>query len=476
MKIILEKKANWMCQLRLILFLSIMGLVGCSFAQNDSSQTSQILKNIKIPEFKDQTYNILEFGAINDGLTLSTLAINKAIETCHENGGGTVLIPEGTFYTGAIHLLSNVNLHVTEGAVLSFSTQPKEYLPLVYTRWEGIDCYNYSPLIYAQNQTNIAITGIGKLQGNASSENWWIWKGKPEEGWTEAHPSQLMQHARPALDQYNANEVPVENRRMGEGFYLRPQFINFVKCANVLIEDVTIENSPFWVIHPLFCENVVVRGIHINSLGPNNDGCDPESCKNVLIENCYFNTGDDCIAIKSGRNKDGLKANIPSENIIVRNCSMENGHGGVVMGSEISGGVRNVFIENCTMDSPDLDRAIRIKTNSNRGGMVENIYINNIKVGEVSEAVLKINCLYDIKKEGTDTLYPVIRNIYLSDIECRSSKYGVFLMGIENQNSIYNIHISKSSFNGVKKGNNISNASNVTFEKVYINNELVVAE
>lgn len=461
---------------KLILFILITVIAGCSSAQNGLSKSAQILKNIEAPEFKDKTYNVLEFGAKNDGVTLSTLAINKAIETCHDNGGGTVLISEGTFYTGAIHLLSNVNLHVAEGAVLSFSTQPKDYLPLVYTRWEGIDCYNYSPLIYAHNQTNIAITGKGKLQGNASAENWWIWKGKPEEGWTEAHPSQLLEHARPALDIYNANEVPVENRRMGEGFYLRPQFINFVKCTNVLIEDVTIENSPFWVIHPLFCENLVVRGIHINSLGPNNDGCDPESCKNVLIENCYFNTGDDCIAIKSGRNKDGLKANIPSENIIVRNCSMENGHGGVVMGSEISGGVRNVFVENCTMDSPELDRAIRIKTNSNRGGVVENIYIDRVKVGQVSEAVLRINCTYDIKKEGTDTLYPVIRKVYLSNIESQKSKYAVFMDGIENQQTIYDIHISNSKFNGVDKGNNITHAANIIFDQVYINNKLVVAE
>lgn len=466
--------AIWQQPLRWLLFISVMVFTGCSNAQSESISATSILKQIKAPEFGERTYNILDFGAINDGLTLSTMAINKAIETCHMEGGGTVIVPRGTFYTGAIHLRSNVNLHVAEGAVLSFSTEPKDYLPLVYTRWEGIDCYNYSPLIYAHGQSNIGLTGKGVLQGNATADNWWIWKGKTEYGWSEEHPSQLMDHARPALDEYNAREVPVEERKMGDGYYLRPQFVNFVKCTNVLIEDITIENAPFWVIHPLFCENLIVRGVQINSLGPNNDGCDPESCKNVLIENCYFNTGDDCIAIKSGRNRDGIKANLPSENIVVRNCQMKNGHGGVVMGSEISGGVRNVFVENCVMDSPELDRAIRIKTNSNRGGLVENIYIDKVKVGQVSEAVLRINCNYDTKKEGTDTLYPVVRNVYLSNIESQKSKYAVYMDGIKDQDCIYDIHISNSKFNGVDKGNNIKDARNINFDNVLINDEEVI--
>ena len=209
-----------------------------------------------------------------------------------------------------------------------------DYLPLVYTRWEGIDCYNYCPLIYANGAENIAITGKGLLKGNASVDNWWKWKGKKEYGWKEGEPSQLDESARPLLDELNKNNVPADQRIMGEGHYLRPQFINLVNCKNILLSDFTMENSPFWIIHPLFCENVIVRGLIINSLGTNNDGCDPESCKNVLIENCYFNTGDDCIAIKSGRNNDGLKSGRPSENIIVRNCMMENGHGGVVMGTK----------------------------------------------------------------------------------------------------------------------------------------------
>ena len=446
-------------------------LMNCTAQQNDWPDSGQILQNIQEPVFSNQVFPITEFGAKPDG-SLSTEAINAAIKKCNESGGGKVIVPAGIFHTGAIHLLSNVNLYLEEGAVLSFSTNPDDYLPLVYTRWEGIDCYNFSPLIYAYKQTNIALSGKGTIQGNASVNNWWIWKGKPDFGWNDTLPSQLLSHARPALDTYNANGVPVEERQMGSGFYLRPQFVNFVQCGRILIEGITIENSPFWVIHPMFCSNMVVRGVHINSLGPNNDGCDPESCKDILIEDCYFNCGDDCIAIKSGRNEDGRKANKPSENILVRNCTMDNGHGGVVIGSEISGGARNIFVEDCIMDSPELDRAIRIKTNSNRGGIIENIYVKNVKIGRVKEAVLRINCNYYAKQEGHDKYYPVVRNVNLTNMECESSKYGILLEGINGQNSIDNIHISDSKFNGVKKENSISHASNVTFDHVYINNKL----
>ncbi|MGF7138154.1 glycoside hydrolase family 28 protein [Roseimarinus sediminis] len=432
-----------------------------------------VLSQIVEPEFAEAVYVITDYGAIADGKSNNTEAINNAVRACHENGGGKVLVPEGTFYTGPVHLLSNVNLHLHEKATLLFSVDPADYLPLVYTRWEGIDCYNYSPLIYARNQQNIAVTGKGKLQGNASEDDWWIWKGRKEYGWKEGDPSQLLPHARPALKEYNAKGIPAEERRMGEGFYLRPQFINFIECKNVLIEELTIENAPFWVIHPVFCENLIVRGVTINSLGPNNDGCDPESCKNVLIEDCYFNTGDDCIAIKSGRNRDGIVAARPSENIVVRNCFMKNGHGGVVIGSEISGGARNIFVENCKMDSPELDRAIRIKTNSNRSGIIENIYVRKIEIGEVKEAVLRINCNYDIKKEGTDTLYPVVRHVYLSEMSCTSSKYGLLLQGIEGQECIYDIHLDNSEFKGVKKGNSISHAQKVSLRNVTMNGEKI---
>jgi len=209
----------------------------------------------------------------------------------------------------------------------------------------------------------------------------------------------------------NNEGVPVEKRIFGKGYYLRPNFVQFIKCKNILLEDITITNSPMWIIHPVLSENITIKNVKTISDGPNTDGCDPESCKNVLIDNCYFDNGDDCIAIKSGRNLDGRRINVPSENIIVRNSIMKDGHGGVSIGSEISGSCRNVFIEKCKMDSPNLDRALRIKSNSYRGGIVENIFMRNVEVGEVSNAVVNLNMRYD-PNEGNDGKYPpVFRNI-----------------------------------------------------------------
>lgn len=457
----------------LSLFLAVTACKSKSIDSNAWNEAYKIIEQISEPVFSDKVYSIVDFGAVPDSDSLSTKAINAAISECSSTGGGTVLIPAGTFKSGPIVLKSNVNLNLNEKAVLSFSTNPYDYLPVVYTRWEGIDCFNYSPLIYANGAENIAITGKGLLKGNASTENWWKWKGRKEYGWVDGEPSQLMPHARPQLDVLNKNNVPADQRIMGEGFYLRPQFINLVNCKNILLSDFTMENSPFWIIHPLFSENIIIRGLTINSLGTNNDGCDPESCKNVLIENCYFNTGDDCIAIKSGRNNDGLKSGRPSENIIVRNCMMENGHGGVVMGSEISGGIRNVYVENCKMDSPELDRAIRFKTNSNRGGVIENIYVRNVEIGEVKEAILRIESSYDIKNEGTDTLFTVIRNIKLDSMKCESSKYALLVEGVKDVDCVYDIKISNSKFNGVKNGNKISWIRDIYLQNVRINGQLI---
>ena len=223
----------------------------------------------------------------------------------------------------------------------------------------------------------------------------------------------------------------------------------------------------------MLSENIIIRGYKAESHGPNNDGCNPESCKNVLIENCYFDTGDDCIAIKSGRNGDGRRWAVPSENILVRDCEMKNGHGGVVIGSEISGGCRNVFVENCLMNSPELERAIRIKTNSLRGGIVENLFIRNIEIGIVDEAVIKINCLYEIKNEECGDHPPLIRNINIENMMSEKSKYAMYFQGIKQENVIYGIRIENCTFNGVERGNFIEYSENPVLKEVYINNKLV---
>ncbi len=435
----------------------------------------QIEKSITRQEFRNKDYKIFDYGkkSKTQGF-LYTELINKVIDRCSSEGGGRVIVPKGTWLTGPITLKNNVNLHLEEGAVLVFTTDTTQY-PLVRTRWEGMDCYNYQPLVYANGATNIALTGKGTLDGNATNKDWWGMsskKGHPYEG---EGTIATQQFGRPLLMQWNENGVPVEKRQMGPGYGMRPQLVNFVDCKNVLIEDVTLLRSPFWVIHPLFCENLTVSGVHIQNDGPNGDGCDPESCKNVLIEGCYFDTGDDCIAIKSGRNRDGLTAATPTENVIVRNCRMKNGHGGIVVGSEISGGFNNLFAENCVMDSPELDRVVRIKTNSCRGGVIENIFCRNIEVGQCNEAVLKINLVYE-RDEACDHSYPpVVRDVYLENVNCKESLYGIKIESFEDLCNVRNIEVRDSRWDGVKTDGNqvVGMTSNVRLGNVHINGKLV---
>ena len=407
-------------------------------------ESAKIEKQIKRTSFPKRTYLITDFGAQPDTPDEPCHeAINRAILTCSLNGGGTVVVPKGTFHTGPITLKSNVNFHVEEGAVLKFSTDQSLYFPAVITRWEGLDCYNARPLIYAYGETNIAITGKGTIDGQGSNETWWPMCGASRYGWKEGMVAQ-RNGGRERLLMYGETSTPVYKRIMKPEDGMRPQLINLYSCNTVLIEDVTLLNSPFWVIHPLFCESLIVRGVHVFNRGPNGDGCDPESCKNVLIENCTFDTGDDCIAIKSGRNQDGRKWNIPSENIIVRGCFMKNGHGGVVIGSEISGGYRNLFVENCRMDSPDLDRVIRIKTSTCRGGLIENVFVRNVTVGQCREAVLRINLQYENREKCNRGYAPTVRNVHLKNVTCEKSKLGVLIIGLDDDKHVYNVSVEDS--------------------------------
>ncbi|EDY82716.1 Polygalacturonase superfamily [Verrucomicrobiia bacterium DG1235] len=420
----------------------------------------EILERIQAPVFPEVVYDIREYGAEEGVVGGAGDAIAKAIEACNAGGGGTVLVPAGTYHTGPVHLLSNVNLHVAEGATLKFSTEAKDYLPAVFTRWEGVECYNYSPLIYAFEQTNIAVTGKGTLDGQASLDNWLDWNVKSAPGGSKQIP------ARNRLIEYGAKGTPVDERVFGEGDFLRPNFLQPYRCDNVLIEDVTIINSPMWEIHPVLSRNVTVRGVTVVSHGSNNDGCNPESSKDVLIENCVFDTGDDCIAIKSGRNNDGRRVNVPSENIIVRNCKMKDGHGGVVIGSEISGGVRNVFVENCEMSSPNLDRALRIKTNSIRGGLIENVFVRDVEVGVVKDSVIKVNFLYEEGDAGD--FAPVVRNVVVRRLTSRESKYALFLKGYEHT-PITGIRLIDCQFEGVQRPSVLLNVRGLQLDNVRMN-------
>ncbi len=460
------------CIMIITFFLSGACTSGSGKESNQGSwkDLDKILAKINAPRFPEKNFIVTEYGATGDGVSISTSAINNAITACSLAGGGVVVIPEGVFMTGAIHLKSNVNLRISTGAVLKFSRNQEDYLPLVFTRWEGTECYNYSPFIYAYDQENVAITGEGTIDGNADANNWWYWKGAwSRKTWEIGPENQAAAVSR--LRKMAEDGVPVEDRVFGPGHYLRPYFVQFYKCRNVLMDGITVINSPMWVIHPVLSENVTISNVSVISHGPNNDGCNPESSRNVLIKDCFFDTGDDCIAIKSGRNADGRRLNIPAENIIVQRCTMRDGHGGIVMGSEISGNVRNVFAEDCIMDSPNLDRIIRIKTNSLRGGIIENIFIRNINVGKVKQAILHIDFNYEEGDAGTYT--PVVRNIYLQKITSQSSERAVFIKAYERA-PVTGVFIENCSFNGVEKENLINYVENMQLKEVYINGKPMV--
>ena len=459
-----------------LLNVILLCLLALPAAANDGwdSLYAQIERSITPPSFPDNTYVITDYGARTDATAdVNQRAINKAIAACSAAGGGRVVVPEGTYRTGAVNLLSNVNLVVQDSATLLFAFEPDLY-PIVRTRWEGLDCWNISPCIYAYRQKNIAITGNGTIDGGGTNETWWKWCGSKSYGWTEGTVSQSG-GSRARLLQMAEDGTDMDERRFGPNDGLRPQLINTYECEDVLIENVTLLRSPFWVIHPLLSKNITVRGVHINNDGPNGDGCDPESCDGVLIENCFFNTGDDCIAIKSGRNNDGRLWDKPSENIIIRGCRMENGHGGVVIGSEISGGCRNVFAEDNVMDSPHLERVVRIKTNTCRGGLIENIYVRNTTVGQCAEAVLKINLDYEHNEICCRGYIPTVRNVYLDSVTCGKSKYGVQIIALDTCTSVYDIHVTDCRFDGVAEGNSVRGLTrDIVFDNLYINGSITL--
>jgi polygalacturonase len=435
----------------------IVGEGGASTGGDPWATLPTLLARIHPPTFLPRDLAITEFGAVGDGSTDATGALKAAIDACHSSGGGRVIVPPGDFLTGPIRLLSNVNLHILAGATLRFSTDPARYLPVVFTRWEGVELMNYAPLVYAFGQENVAITGSGTLDGQADATHWWPWKA------TTGSESQKPDRAR--LFQQAAEGVPPEQRVFGEGHYLRPPFLQVYRCRNVLIEGVTIRNSPFWVIHPVLSSNVIVRGVSIVSLGPNSDGCDPESSTDVLIEDTLFDTGDDCIAIKSGRNADGRRLAAPSERIIVRNCRMRAGHGGVTVGSEVSGGVRDVFAECNTMSSPDLERGLRIKTNAARGGFVENVFMRDTEIGEVGSAI-DVDMLYQVADEDMSRPFiPVVRNVRVEGLTVGRAAVAFSILGLE-VSPVGGVVIRDSVFRNVSRGSRLVNAGRVVLENV----------
>ena len=432
------------------------------------TELPRILRQIRPPVFPNRDFDLTRFGGRGDGRTDCTEAFRNSIDQCAKAGGGRVVVPAGEYLTGAIHLKSKVNLHVSRGATIKFNTDPRQYLPVVFTRWEGTELMNYSPFIYAIDQENIAITGEGTLDGQSNNEHWWPWNGRDRYGWKEGQPNQRKDRA--ALQEMSEKGVPVRDRVFGEGHYLRPQFIQPYRCKNVLIEGVRIRNSPMWEIHPVLCTNVIVQKLDIESYGPNNDGCDPESCRDVLIKDCLFATGDDCIAVKSGRNADGRRLGAASENIVIQGCRMKDGHGGITIGSEISGGVRNLYAEDCHLDSPNLDHALRVKNNRMRGGLLEDLYFRNIDVGQVAHAVITIDFNYEEGEKGA--FVPVVRNYAVSNLKSGKSPYALDVQGFETA-PITNLRLDNCTFANVARPSIVKHVSGLTMTNVRINGELV---
>ncbi len=410
----------------------------------------EIEASIQSPLIPARTYNIKEFGAVADSITDARSAIMEAIREANKTGGGKVVISQGKWFCkGPIHLLSNIELHLEKGATLIFSEDPEDYLPPVLTRWEGTELFNYSPFIYAYQAVNVALTGEGMLDGNTKNT---FGKWRSKQGEDKYH-----------LRTLGAKQVPVYKRVFGEGHYLRPSMIQFFSCSNVKVRDVTIIDSPFWVVHLVASYNATVRGITVNSQRLNNDGVDIESSSNILIENNRFTTGDDAIVIKSGRDQDGWRLGRPSERIIIRNNYME-GHNALAIGSEMSGGVRNVFMENNELGH--VKGALYFKSNKDRGGIVENIWIRDVNVKKSDKPLIQFRTNYHGLREGGHN--PEFRNITINNVTVQDVGGLIHIHGIEEK-PIRNISIS--NVHGIKSrltGEELEKAFIIDTKKTYI--------
>lgn len=405
-------------------------------------------------------YNVIKYGAKNDSSKLATTAIKNAIEEASKAGGGTVYFPAGKYLTGAIHLKSNITILIDAGAELHFSDNFDDYLPMVKSRYEGVDVTSFSPLFYAYKAENISIIGRGIIDGHG--KKWWDFV----EGYKEGQPRSKWQTT---FDGLNKDILlPDDPKQMKRGF-LRPPFIQPMFCKNVLVDGITIRNSPFWTINPEFCENVKIHAVTINNPhSPNTDGINPESCKNVHISDCHISVGDDCITIKSGKDAPGRKMAVPAENYVITNCTMLSGHGGVVIGSEMSGDVRKIAISNCIFDG--TDRGIRIKTARGRGGVVEDIRVSNIIMKNIKDQAIVLDMQYaKTNVEAVSERTPIFRNIHFSNITGQVNQAG-YLNGLEE------MPIDNITFNDInmdaKTGFSINNSSNIEFHNVTVNTEL----
>jgi polygalacturonase len=444
--------------------------------QNATAQSNQVpydiapvtapfeMPHLDRPVFPDRTFDIRDYGAVErqaENEIKSTDAIHRTIEAAHKSGGGTVLIPRGTWLTGPIHLMSNINLHIADGAVLYFSTDRNDYLPVVRQRHEGVEAYNYSPLIYAYELKNVAVTGKGRL--NAQGKHWWDW---------------FREYGPPP--RAIATKVPLSRRDFGKGAGregMRPNFVVFWKCKNILIEGITLDDSPMWNIHLVYSRNAIVRNITVNSLdAPNGDGVVIDSSRDILIEYNRFETGDDAVVLKSGLNEEGLQINIPTENVVIRNfeaIDVRTGSGGVVFGSESSGGIRNIYVHDAYFEGSD--RGVRFKTERGRGNIIENIYIRNIRMKNLTYEAINVNTFYT--GPGAVGPSPLVRNVNISDIEIDGVPTAISLIGLPEK-WLENFTLENIVIKNAERGARINRVKNLSLKNVEIvsNTRAMIAE
>ncbi|MEU7898069.1 glycosyl hydrolase family 28 protein [Nonomuraea sp. NPDC049152] len=447
-----------------LLTLPVLSSTARVAAASPWDQVPAILARVVPPTFPDRTFRITDYGAKPDNTTDCTTAFRDAIAACNAAGGGTVLVPgTGRFRTGKIHLLSNVRLHVESGGTIRFRSDAPSYLPTVYTRWQGIECYNYSPFIYARGERNLALTGTGTIDGNAAAGPWFGFDSQRGPDWER-------------LQEQAVDGVPVEQRQFGDGHFLKPNMIQLYDCENILIEDLDIRNPAMWTIHPVLSRNITVRRVKVYSRGAMVDGCDPESCADVLIENCSFDTGDDGTVIKSGRDTDGRRVGVPSENIVIRGNTYYGRWGAITVGSEMSGGVRNVFAENNRIfpgSSYHSFYALYLKTNNRRGGVIDGIHVRNLTGGPCDRGGFHIDMNYSLTGPGHGPIVnPVIQNLTVEGLNIDDSPFAIKLSG-SSASHIKNVTIANSTFTAIDTpAPQIGNADNVVLNNVRINGVL----
>lgn len=449
----------------------IMPGAGAAAADRQSlswDAAEHILAQINVPAFPEQCVDVTDCGAVADDGILDTKAIQDAIDRVSAMGGGTVLVPPGTYDTGAITLKANVNLHLeSKDTVLRFTREiVEENYPLVLAYYEGAPCYNWSPLIYAYEQDNIAITGEGRLDGQADRDTWWSWYGDENAGQDYVRP---LSSDVGILRRMTDDGVDVKKRIFGEGHFLRPNFIQVIGCDNVLIEGISIENSPMWGVNPVLCTNVTVRSVEVSGEFNNNDGCNPENCSYVLIEQCRFNVGGDGIAVKSGRNRDGWELKelgMPAQNMVIRDNEFVSGASGIAFGSEMSGDIRNIYADGNVFGARSLDYAIRFKSNAARGGVVENIYIRRSQASNIRYVSIHATMLYDEGWMGN--YFPEYKNIRIEDFKGDGGVYGIFMDAFE-QSPIRGLELADVDIQNVGCEIRVRNWENPVLENVTLN-------